>query len=539
MTTKELEFGDVALRRILRGVDVLADAVGVTLGPKGRNVVLQRPFGAPLVTKDGVTVAKEIELADRFENLGAETIKQAALRCAEIAGDGTTTATVLARAIVREGLKGVVVGMNPMDLKRGIDRASNAALEALSAMAKPCDTPEAIVRVGTVSANGDAAIGQMIGDALARVGRDGAISIEEGRSLTDEVEMVEGAQFDRGYLSPYFVSDPARQLATLDNPFILLFEGTLSAVQDLLPVLDDVARYGRPLLVIAEDVDGEALATLVTNNLRGTLKSCAVKAPGFGDQRKALMQDLAVLTGGTFITGELGMTLADVRLADLGQAQRVDVGKERSVIVGSAGDRDAIRARIKDLRAQLAEADSDHAREKLEERLGRFAGGVAVLRIGAATELEMKEKKARADDALRAVRAAMEEGIVPGGGVALLRARSAAQAVAVDNEDQATGVRIVLRALEEPLRQIVANAGSHPPVVVDAILRGEGDFGFDAASGEFGDMTAKGIIDPAKVVRTALQTAASVAAMLLTASCAIAEAAPDAGENEADMRGAM
>ena len=470
---------------------------------------------------------KEVELRDRFENRGVQTLREAALRTAELAGDGTTTATVLARAIVREGLKAVVVGMNPMDLKRGIDRATSAALEALAAMARPCDTPAAIARVGTVSANGDAAIGQMIGAALGRVGHDGVVTIEEGKSLADEVEFVEGLQFDRGYLSPYFVSDPARQLAVLENPFILLHDGTISAVEDLLPVLDEIARHGRSLLVVADDVEGEALATMVTNNLRGILLSCALKAPGFGDQRNAQMHDIAVLTGATLVAEETGMKLANVRLEHLGQAARIEVGKDRSVLLGSTGAPDAVQARVRELRAQLAQAPTDHDRDKLEERLGRLAGGVAVLRIGAATELEMKEKKSRADDALRAVRAATEEGIVPGGGVALLRARKAAQAVTGENEDQAAGIRILLRALEEPLRQIAANAGAHPPVVVNTVLEGDDDFGFDAVTGEFGDLSAKGIIDPAKVVRSALLNAASVAGMLLTASCAIAEAGPD------------
>lgn len=523
MAAKEFEFGDVALQRILRGVNVLADAVRVTLGPKGRNVVLERSFGSPLVTKDGVSVAKEIELRDRFENIGAQTVKEAALRTAEMAGDGTTTATVLAQAIIREGLKCVVVGMNPMDLKRGIDRATHTALDALKAMSKPCDSEEMIARVGAVSANGDTTMGQLIADAITKVGKDGVITIEEGKSLVDEVEIVEGMQFDRGYLSPYFINDVQRQLGTLENAYILVCDKKISTVQELLPVLEKVAGVSRPLLVIAEDIDGEALATLVTNNLRATLKSCAVKAPGFGDQRKALLQDIAVLTGANVIAEETGMTLESVTLDDLGQVGRVEVGKERTVLVSSAGAPAAVQARVRELRAQLDEVRADYDREKLRERLGRLAGGVAVLRIGAATEIEMKAKKACADDALRAVHAAMEEGIVPGGGVALLRSRLAVQGVVGENEDQAAGIRIVLRALEEPLHQIAANAGAHPPVVMNAVLDGDGDFGFDAATGEFTDLLARGIIDPAKVVRTALQNAASVAELLLTTSCAIAE----------------
>ena len=526
MSAKQIEFNEVALLKILGGVNVLSDAVAATLGPKGRNVVLNRAWGAPLVTKDGVSVAKEIELRDRFENLGAQTVKEAALR---MAGDGTTTATVLARAIIREGFKCVVVGMNPMDLKRGIDKATKHAIEALKTMSKPCDTHEAIQRVGTVSANGDAAMGQLIADAVAKVGKDGVITIEEGKSLADEVVVVEGMQFERGYLSPYFVTDAQRQVATLESPLILLHEGKISAIQKLLPVLELVSSSGRALLIIADDVDSDALTTLVTNTLSGVLKVCAVKAPGFGDQRRAQLQDIAALTGANVISEETGMTLEKVSLDQLGQAQRVEVSKEDTVIVGtnSHSDSAAVQARVGELRAQLEAADSDDDREKLQQRLGHFAGGVAVLRIGAATEIEMKERKARADDALRAVRAAMEEGVVPGGGVALLRARQAAQGVVGDNEDQTAGIRIVLRALEEPLRQIAANAGAHPPVVVNTVLEGTGDFGFDAATGEFADLAARGIIDPVKVARAALQNAASVAGLLLTTSCAIVELVPD------------
>lgn len=533
MSAKQIEFNEVALQKILDGVNVLSDAVAATLGPKGRNVVLNRTWGAPLVTKDGVSVAKAIELGDRFQNLGAQTVKEAALRTADMAGDGTTTATVLAQAIIREGFKCVVVGMNPMDLKRGIDNATKLALEALKTMSKPCATHEAIVRVGTVSANGDAEMGQMIADAVAKVGKDGVISIEEGKSLADEVEIVEGMQFDRGYLSPYFVTNAERQTATLENPLILLHEGKISSVQKLLPVLELVSSSGRALLIIADDVDGDALATLVTNTLRGVLKACAVKAPGFGDQRRAQLQDIAALTGAKIISEETGMTLAKASLDQLGQAQRVEVSKEDTVIVGATSNSDsaAVHARVGELRAQLEDAHSDYDREKLQERLGHLTGGVAVLRIGAATEIEMKEKKARADDALRAVRAAMAEGVVPGGGVALLRARQAAQGVASDNADQAAGIRIVLRALEEPLRQIAANAGAHPPVVVSTVLDGTGDFGFDAATGEFTDLSARGIIDPVKVTRAALQNAASVAGLLLTTSCAIVELTPDGASN--------
>lgn len=532
MSMKELEFEDAALQKILRGVNVLADAVAITLGPRGRNVVLERAWGTPLVTKDGVSVAKEIELRDRFENIGVQTVKAAALRTADDAGDGTTTATVLARAIIREGLKCVVVGMNPMDLKRGIEYATRATLDALQAMSKLCDSTEIIARVGAVSANGDMAIGQMIADAITKVGKDGVITIEEGKSLADEMEIVKGMQFDRGFLSPYFINDTERQLATLENAYILVHDRKISTIQDLLPLLEQVARAGQPLLIVAEDVDGEALATLVTNSLRGTLKTCAVKAPGFGDQRKALLQDIAVLTGATFVAEDAGMRLASVGLEHLGQVGRVEVDKERTVLVGSAGAPDTVQARVRELRAQIEEARSDYDRDKLQERLGQLAGGVVVLRIGAATEIELKAKKACADNALHAVRAAMEEGIVPGGGVALLRARSSLQVLTGDNEDQAAGIRIVLRALEEPLRQIATNAGAHPSVVVNTVLAGESDFGFDATTGEFVDLSARGIIDPAKVTRAALQNAASVAGMLLTTSCAVAELTSDDDSND-------
>lgn len=487
-------------------------------------MVLDRARGTPLMTKDGVSVAKEIELLrDRFENIGAQSVKAAALHTADVVGDGTTTATVLARSIIQEGFKCIVVGMNPMELKRGIDRATGAVLNKLAAMSKPCDTRAMIARVGTISANGDATIGHMIADALTKVGKDGVITIEESQSLADEMEIVEGMQLERGYLSPYFITDAERQVATLQNPFILLYEGKISTIQELLPVLEQIAHSGRPLLIVADDVDGEALATLVTNNARGVLKTCAVKTPGFGDQRHAQLQDIATLTGASVISEETGMTLAKVNLHYLGYAARIEAGKERTVIVGAARYTKALQTHVRELRTQLEKTHSDHDRETLRARLGRLAGGVAVLGIGAATEIEMKEKKARAEDALRAARAAIAEGIVPGGGVALLRARKAAEDIVGNNEDQTAGIRIVLRALEEPLRQIATNAGAHPSVVVNTVLKGEGDFGFDAAAGEFAHLSARGVIDPVMIVRTALMNAASVAGLLLTTSCAIAE----------------
>ena len=523
MTSKQIEFGDAALRSILRGVDILADAVGATLGPKGRNVVLERAFGTPLVTKDGVSVAREIELENRFENIGVQVVREAALRTAELAGDGTTTATVLARAIIREGVKSVIVGMNPMDLKRGIDQAVRAAMAAIQAMATPCDSAEAISRVASVSANGDRELGELIADAVGRVGREGMITIEEGQSRVDEVVLSEGTHFDRGYLSPYFINDAERQIADLENPAILVCSQKISAIAPLLPLLEELAQARRSLLIVADDVEGAALTLLVTNTLHGALNTCAVKAPGFGEQRHAWLQDLAVLTGAQLVAAETGIDLEAVRLAHLGQARRVEVGKDKTVILGGGGDAEAISAHVAVLRASLARATQAHERTPFQARLGRLGDGVAVVRIGATTEIEMKEKRARAENALRAVRAAQESGTVPGGGVALLRARAAVEALTGGNEEQTAGLRIVLRALEEPLRQIAANAGAHPPVVVAKVLAGTGDYGFDAALDEYGDLAARGIIDPAKVTRSALQHAASVAGLMLTTDCAVTE----------------
>ena len=538
MSIKQIEFNEAALEKILAGVNVLSDAVAITLGPRGRNVVLSRTGGTPLVTKDGVSVAKEIELDNHFENLGAQTVKEAALRTADAAGDGTTTATVLARAIIREGVKCIVVGMNPMALKRGIDLATKAALDALDSMAQPCNTDAAIARVGTVSANGDVAMGRLIADAVAKVGKDGLITIEEGQSLASQVDIVEGMKFERGYLSHYFVTDAERQIAALDQPLILLYDGTISSIQELLPVLELVSNTGHSLLIIADGLDGAALAMLLTNTVRGALKACVVKSPDFGDQRRDQLQDIAALTGASVISAQTGITLAQAELDHLGHAVRIEVGKESTLLVNGGGNAATLASRVRALRAQLAAAGSEHERGKLQQRLGHLAGGVAVLRIGAATEIEMQEKKARADDALRAVHAAMLEGTVPGGGVALLRACQAVQGILGDNEEQAAGIRIVLRALEEPLRQIAANAGAQPSVVVNTVLEGKGNFGFDAATGEFADLSARGIIDPAKVVRTALQNAASVVGLLLTTSCAVVELVPRAASNRTAISGA-
>lgn len=523
MTTKEIEFGDCALSRILSGVNVLADAVRVTLGPRGRNVIVERPFAGPLITKDGASVAEAIELPDRFENIAAQALKQAALRTAEEAGDGSTTAIVLAQAIIREGLKSVILGLDPMDLKRGIDHATAVALDALSAMSIACDSHDMLASVGTVSANGDLALAKMLADALIRLGKDGVITIEEGKSLADQVQRTEGMQFERGYLSPRFINDPERQLATLENAYILIHEKTLGSARDLLPLLEQVAQQSRPLLIIAEDVEGEALDMLATNNLRGVLKSCAIKAPGFGDQRKALLEDIAVLTGATVIAEETGMSLYQVSLEQLGQAGRVEIGKERTLLVDSSGAPAAVQDRVRELNAQLDATRSSFERDHLKARIGRLVGGVTVLSVGAATELEMRTRKAAAEDALHAMRAAMDEGVVPGGGVALLRACSSVAGLVGANRDQAAGIRIVLRALQEPLRQIAANAGAHPPVVLNGVLAGEAAYGFDAAKGEFADLSARGIIDPAKVVRTALHNAAAVAGLLLTTGCAVTE----------------
>ena len=544
MAAKEVKFHDSARERLVAGVNLLANAVKTTLGPKGRNVVIERSFGAPIVTKDGVTVAKEIEIKDKFENMGAQMVKEVASKTADVAGDGTTTATVLAQAIVREGMKYVAAGMNPMDLKRGIDKAVTAIVEELKAISKPCSTTKEIAQVGTISANADSSIGEIIAQAMDKVGKEGVITVEDGKSLENELEVVEGMQFDRGYLSPYFINNPDKQVAVLDNPYILLHDKKISNIRDLLPVLEQVAKAGRPLLIIAEDVEGEALATLVVNNLRGILKTCAVKAPGFGDRRKAMLQDIAILTGGTVISEEVGLSLEKATLEDLGQAKRVEVAKEHTTIIDGAGDPAKIQARVKEIRVQIEEATSDYDREKLQERVAKLAGGVAVIKVGAATEVEMKEKKARVEDALHATRAAVEEGIVPGGGVALLRAREAAVAKGLkgDNPDQEAGIKIVLRAVEQPLREIVANAGEEPSVIVAKVLEGKGNYGYNAATGEFGDMIEMGVLDPTKVTRSALQNAASVAGLMLTTECMIAEApkdekaaAPAAGAGMGDM----
>ena len=527
MAAKEVKFGDSARERMVAGVNILADAVKVTLGPKGRNVVLERSFGAPTVTKDGVSVAKEIELKDKFMNMGAQMVKEVASKTSDVAGDGTTTATVLAQSIVREGMKFVAAGMNPMDLKRGIDKAVISVTEELKKLSKPCTTSKEIAQVGAISANSDQSIGDIIAEAMDKVGKEGVITVEDGKSLQNELEVVEGMQFDRGYLSPYFINNPDKQIAVLENPFVLLHDKKISNIRDLLPVLEQVAKAGRPLLIIAEDVEGEALATLVVNNIRGILKTVAVKAPGFGDRRKAMLEDIAILTGGTVIAEEVGLTLEKAALKDLGQAKKVEVAKENTTIIDGAGKEDAIKARVAQIRVQIDEATSDYDKEKLQERVAKLAGGVAVIKVGAATEVEMKEKKARVEDALHATRAAVEEGIVPGGGVALLRARQALGAMKSDNHDQDAGVKIVLRALEQPLREIAANAGDEPSVVINKVMEGTGNFGYNASTGEYGDMVAMGVLDPTKVTRTALQNAASVAGLMLTTDCMVAELVED------------
>ena len=524
---KRIEFNTQARDGLKRGVEQLANAVKVTLGPKGRNVVLERSFGGPLVTKDGVTVAKEIELKDKLQNMGAQMVKEVASKTADDAGDGTTTATVLAQSIVREGMKFVVAGHNPMDLKRGIDKAVTAALAEISKLSKPCTTTKEIAQVGSISANSDTSIGDRIAEAMERVGKEGVITVEDGKSLEDELEVVEGMQFDRGYLSPYFINNPEKQVVIMENPYILLFDKKISNIRDLLPVLEQVAKSSRPLLIIAEDVEGEALATLVVNNIRGILKTCAVKAPGFGDRRKAMLEDIAILTKGQVIAEEVGLTLEKVTLDDLGQAKRVEIGKENTIIIDGAGDEKLIESRVKQIRAQIEEATSDYDREKLQERVAKLAGGVAVIRVGAATEVEMKEKKARVDDALHATRAAVEEGIVPGGGVALVRAKQAILKLKGDNADQNAGIGIVLRAMEEPLRVIVSNAGDEASVVINNFASGTGNYGYNAANGEYGDFVQQVVIDPAKVTKTALVNAASVAGLLLTTDAAIAESPKD------------
>jgi chaperonin GroEL len=523
MAAKDVKFHDSARARIVAGVNVLADAVKVTLGPKGRNVVLERSFGAPTITKDGVSVAKEIELKDKFENMGAQMVKEVASKTSDVAGDGTTTATVLAQAIVQEGMKFVAAGMNPMDLKRGIDKAVTAVVDELKKISKPCTTSKEIAQVGSISANADADIGKIIADAMDKVGKEGVITVEDGSGLNNELEVVEGMQFDRGYLSPYFINNPDKQIAVLENPYILLHDKKISSIRDLLPILEQVAKSSRPLLIVAEEVEGEALATLVVNNIRGILKTCAVKAPGFGDRRKAMLEDIAILTGGTVIAEEVGLTLEKASLKDLGQAKRVEIGKEETTIIDGAGDAKQIEGRVKAIRKQIDESTSDYDREKLQERVAKLAGGVALIKVGAATEVEMKEKKARVEDALHATRAAVEEGIVAGGGVALIRARSATAKLKGENHDQDAGIKIVGRALEEPLRWIAANAGDEPSVVVNKVVEGKSNFGYNAQTGEYGDLVEMGVLDPTKVTRYALQNAASVAGLILTTDAMVAE----------------
>ncbi|ABI91936.1 chaperonin GroEL [Burkholderia ambifaria] len=527
MSAKDVKFHDSARARIVKGVNVLADAVKVTLGPKGRNVVIERSFGAPTITKDGVSVAKEIELKDRFENMGAQIVKQVASKTADVAGDGTTTATVLAQAIVQEGMKHVAAGMNPMDLKRGIDKAVAAVLDELRKLSKPISTNREIAQVGSISANADEAIGKIIADAMEKVGKEGVITVEDGKSLENELDVVEGMQFDRGYVSPYFINDPEKQAAYLDDALILLHDKKISNIRDLLPVLEATSKAGKPLLIVAEDIDGEALATLVVNAMRGILKVAAVKAPGFGDRRKAMLEDIAILTGATVISEETGKQLQKASLEDLGSAKRVEVRKEDTIIIDGAGDQERIEARVKSIRTQIDETTSDYDREKLQERVAKLAGGVAVIKVGAATEVEMKEKKDRVDDALHATRAAVEEGIVPGGGVALLRARSTATSLKGANSDQDAGIQIVLRALEAPLRVIASNAGDEPSVVIAKVLEGKGNFGYNAATGEYGDLVEAGVVDPTKVTRTALQNAASIAGLILTTDATVADAPKD------------
>jgi chaperonin GroEL len=527
MAAKDVVFGGDARARMLEGVNILANAVKVTLGPKGRNVVLERSFGAPTVTKDGVSVAKEIELKDKLQNMGAQLVKEVASKTSDNAGDGTTTATVLAQAIAREGFKYVAAGMNPMDLKRGIDKAVVAIVAELKKASKATTTNKEISQVGSISANSDESIGKIIADAMEKVGKEGVITVEDGKSLENELDVVEGMQFDRGYISPYFINNPDKQLALMDNPYVLLHDKKISNIRDLLPTLEQVAKAGRPLLIIAEEVDGEALATLVVNNIRGILKTVAVKAPGFGDRRKAMLEDIAILTGGTVISDEVGLKLEGVTLADLGQAKKIEVAKENTTIIDGAGKEDLIKGRVAQIRKQIEEATSDYDKEKLQERVAKLAGGVALIKVGAATEVEMKEKKARVEDALHATRAAVEEGVVAGGGVALLRARQAAGTIKGDNADQEAGIKLVLKAIEAPLREIVANAGGEPSVVVNAVLAGKGNFGFNAANDTYGDMLELGILDPTKVTRMALQNAASVAGLLLTTEAMIAEAPKD------------
>jgi chaperonin GroEL len=539
MAAKEVRFSDDARQRMLRGVNILANAVKATLGPKGRNAVLDKSFGAPTVTKDGVSVAKEIELKDKFENMGAQMVKEVASNTSDEAGDGTTTATVLAQAIIREGLKAVASGRNPMDIKRGIDKAVIAATDDLKKLSKPCKDSKAIAQVGTISANADESIGKTIADAMEKVGKEGVITVEEGSGLSNELDVVEGMQFDRGYLSPYFINNQANQTTELEKPFVLLVDKKISNIREMLPILEGIAKAGRPLLVVAEDVEGEALATLVVNNIRGILKVASVKAPGFGDRRKAMLQDIAILTGGTVISDEVGLSLEKASINDLGEAKKIVVEKENTTIIDGAGKPADIKARVAQIRQQAEEATSDYDKEKLQERVAKLSGGVAVIKVGAATEIEMKEKKARVEDALHATRAAVEEGVVPGGGVALLRTVKALEKLEGANEDQTVGIRILQRAIEEPLRQIVANAGEDAAVILNEVKAAKGAHGYNAATGDFGDMLEMGILDPTKVTRLALQNAASVAGLLLTTEVMIAEAPKEEAEHAHGPPGGM
>ena len=527
MSAKEVKFGEAARAAKMRGVNILSDAVKVTLGPKGRNVVLDKSFGAPTVTKDGVSVAKEIELKDKFENMGAQMVKEVASKTSDVAGDGTTTATVLAQSMLREGLKAVAAGMNPMDLKRGIDKAVVATVAQLQSISKPCADHKEIAQVGTVSANSDESVGSIIAESMEKVGKEGVITVEEGKTLENELEVVEGMQFDRGYLSPYFINDQDAMQADMENPMILIHDKKISNIRDMLPVLEATAKAGRPLLVIAEDVDGEALATLVVNNIRGIVKVCAVKAPGFGDRRKAMLQDLAILTGGQVISEEVGMSLEASSIDDLGSAKRVQITKENTTVIDGAGSKADIEGRVNQIRVQIDEATSDYDKEKMQERVAKLAGGVAVIKVGAATEIEMKEKKARVEDALHSTRAAVEEGVVPGGGVALVRCMGALEAVKGDNSDQNVGIGIVKRAIEEPLRQIVANAGAEGSVVLNNVAGKDGNYGYNAGTGEYGDMIEMGILDPTKVTRAALQNAASISGLMITTEAMVAELPED------------
>jgi chaperonin GroEL len=537
MAAKEVRFSDDARHKMFAGVNILANAVKVTLGPKGRNVVVDKSFGAPTVTKDGVSVAKEIELDDNFENMGAQMIKEVASHTSDVAGDGTTTATVLAQAVLREGLKAVAAGMNPMDLKRGIDKATIAIVAEVKKLSKPCEDDKAIAQVGSISANSDTEIGEIISEAMQKVGKEGVITVEEGSSIENELEVVEGMQFDRGYLSPYFINNQQSQGVELEEPLILLFDKKISNIRDLLPILESVAKAGRPLLIIAEDVEGEALATLVINNLRGIVKVAAVKAPGFGDRRKAMLQDIAVVTGGKVVSEEVGLSLEKVSLDDLGEAKKIQITKENTTVIDGAGSAEEIKGRVGQISAEIEESSSDYDKEKLQERVAKLSGGVAVVKVGAASEIEMKEKKARVEDALHATRAAVEEGVVAGGGVAFIRARGAISKLKGDNDDQNVGINILRRAIEEPLRQIVRNAGGDTRVVLNDVVEGKGDYGYNAATGEYGDMIEMGILDPTKVVRYALQNASSVSGLLLTTEAMVADTPTEDGPGMPDMSG--